>query len=323
VGLEVATYISQLVATNPVVTDQETQGANHLQLIKGVLLNTFPNASQPNPFPTATAVSANTSILAAQQNSTIFVNTSGGAVTLTLPTLLSSQAGWEVSIIKATTDTNPVFIAPATGTMNSGDLAGLSQCRRCIPGARTRVLWGGSVWYAERVPRVPVGTVLDFQGSVLPVGYEWPDGQMLSSSANYPEYYAINGNSLVTPDLRGRVAAGVDNMGGSAANRITSGGSGIVGTTLNASGGAEVETLTQNNLPSVSYPYTGGASGVMTWGGNTTNFFGAASGTPFSMPSINNISRVTIGGTIGPLGIATPVVTTQPSIMMNKILVTE
>jgi len=39
------------------------------------------------------------------------------------------------------------------------------------------------------------------------------------------------------PDLRGRATYGIDNMGGTAAGRVTSGGSGIVGTTLGAAGG--------------------------------------------------------------------------------------
>lgn len=42
-ALESATYINQLVAANPLSTDNESQGANHLQLIKSVLQNTFPN----------------------------------------------------------------------------------------------------------------------------------------------------------------------------------------------------------------------------------------------------------------------------------------
>ena len=43
-GLEAATYISQLVATNPVgATDPKAQGDDHIRLIKSTLQNTFPN----------------------------------------------------------------------------------------------------------------------------------------------------------------------------------------------------------------------------------------------------------------------------------------
>jgi hypothetical protein len=42
-GLEAATYISQLVATNPVgATDPRSQGDDHLRLLKTTLQNTFP-----------------------------------------------------------------------------------------------------------------------------------------------------------------------------------------------------------------------------------------------------------------------------------------
>jgi hypothetical protein len=43
-GLEAATYINGLVATNPVgATDDRSTADDHLRLIKAVLLNTFPN----------------------------------------------------------------------------------------------------------------------------------------------------------------------------------------------------------------------------------------------------------------------------------------
>lgn len=43
-GLEAATFISQLVASNPVgATDPKAQGDDHLRLIKSALQNTFPN----------------------------------------------------------------------------------------------------------------------------------------------------------------------------------------------------------------------------------------------------------------------------------------
>ena len=43
-GLEAATYISGLNASNPVhATDNVSQGDDHLRLIKSTLLATFPN----------------------------------------------------------------------------------------------------------------------------------------------------------------------------------------------------------------------------------------------------------------------------------------
>jgi hypothetical protein len=53
-----------------------------------------------------------------------------------------------------------------------------------------------------------------------------------SAAADYAAH-----KRLPVPDLRGRVSAGLDDMGGSAASRITSGTSGIAGTTVGAAGG--------------------------------------------------------------------------------------
>jgi microcystin-dependent protein len=63
-------------------------------------------------------------------------------------------------------------------------------------------------------------------------------------------YGGSSASSFVVPDLRGRIIAGKDNMGGSNANRITSGGSGITGTTLGAAGGTETHTLSEAQMPS-------------------------------------------------------------------------
>lgn len=51
-GLETASYISQLVDTNPVVGDAVGEGDDHLRLIKAVLKTQFPNL-------TAAAVNSN------------------------------------------------------------------------------------------------------------------------------------------------------------------------------------------------------------------------------------------------------------------------
>ena len=59
------------------------------------------------------------------------------------------------------------------------------------------------------------------------------------------------------PDYRGMVPVGRDDMGGTAANRVTSGGSGILGNVPGRSGGAETVTLTSATMP----PHNHSASG--------------------------------------------------------------
>lgn len=68
------------------------------------------------------------------------------------------------------------------------------------------------------------------------------------SRATYSELFSVIGTAFGAgdgtttfnvPDLRGRAVFGLDNMAGTAANRVTSGVSGIGGTTLGASGGSQ------------------------------------------------------------------------------------
>jgi len=72
-----------------------------------------------------------------------------------------------------------------------------------------------------------------------------PTGRGLSAAADY----AAN-KTITLPDGRGRVLAGQDDMGGSAASRLTTGGSGVDGATLGTSGGTETHTLTTAQLAS-------------------------------------------------------------------------
>ena len=49
-GLEAGTYINDLVVTNPLGSDQQLQGDDHIRLIKTALKNTFPLLGSPVSF---------------------------------------------------------------------------------------------------------------------------------------------------------------------------------------------------------------------------------------------------------------------------------
>lgn len=117
-------------------------------------------------------------------------------------------------------------------------------------------LRGDGAW--ATISGTPSGVVSAFAGSSAPTGWLLCSGAAVSRTTYADLFTAIgttygSGDGSTTfnlPDLRGRAAFGIDNMGGSAANRITSGGSGITGTTLGASGGAETVTLSTSQMPS-------------------------------------------------------------------------
>lgn len=92
--------------------------------------------------------------------------------------------------------------------------------------------------------------------------------------------------TIALPDLRGRVLAGLDDMGNSAASRLTASFFASP-TTLGASGGAQSQTLVTANLP----PYT--PTGTITTGSLSIqgSFFAAQSG------GTNVITGLTNGGT--------------------------
>jgi microcystin-dependent protein len=102
----------------------------------------------------------------------------------------------------------------------------------------------------------PVGAVNAYAGTAAPAGWLLCYGQAVSRTT-YADLFAVTsttygaGDGATTfnvPDLRGRVVAGQDDMGGSSANRLTNLSGGVDGDTLGASGGAETHALTTAQL---------------------------------------------------------------------------
>ena len=113
---------------------------------------------------------------------------------------------------------------------------------------------------------VPVGAVIPFSGSSAPDGWLLCYGQTVSQST-YAALYAVigstygsdSGGNFTLPDLRGRVVAGQDDMGGSSANRLTDQSGGLDGDTLGDTGGAETHTLTTAQVPQLTVNLSGSA----------------------------------------------------------------
>ncbi len=112
---------------------------------------------------------------------------------------------------------------------------------------------------------VPIGSCIDFFGTTAPnSAFVLAYGQAVSRTA-YATLFSLFGTTYGTgdgsttfniPDLRGRVVAGKDDMGGSAAGRLSATYFGGIATNLGAAGGAESHTLTTAQIPSHTHNNT-------------------------------------------------------------------
>lgn len=321
-GLEAATYISSLVSTNPAATDGVAQGDDHVRLLKAVVQATFPNADRAWRMPEFISKTANYTVLSTDENKIILCDTSGGSFTLTLPT--PGFDGWMVTVIKTTTDANCVFVAPPSGNIATS-VGAVAKVRVNVPYAESRYMYTGSAFCKLDGLSHP-GTTESFYGATAPAGFVFAYGQTLSgTSADYPELYAVRG-TLVMPDLRGRLEYGKDDMGGSAASRITTAGGAIDGATLGAAGGLQSVSILQANLPDVDF-VVDIPSGQ---GSHTHSYFGGENNVSITTGvnrKIENLASTTgaatlpaMTGTAASGGSGTALQTLPPGIVCNKIM---
>lgn len=157
---------------------------------------------------------------------------------------------------------------------------------------------------------VPAGVTLPFAGSAAPTGWLLCYGQAVSRTT-YADLFTALGTTYGTgdgsttfnlPDLRGRVAGGKDDMGGSAASRLTTAGSGVDGGTLGANGGSQTHTLTTAQMP--AHTHSGGATVLFGGTAGATSYVGNGSATTGSAGSGNAHNN------------------TQPTIILNYIIKT-
>jgi microcystin-dependent protein len=121
---------------------------------------------------------------------------------------------------------------------------------------------------------MPTGAVIPFAGTTTPTSWLFCYGQAINRTTYSVLFDVIGttygvGDGSTTfniPDLRGRLVAGQDDMGGTSANRLTGLSGGVDGDVLGASGGAETHTLTAGQLPTAATYQRetshGGQSGV-------------------------------------------------------------
>lgn len=148
-----------------------------------------------------------------------------------------------------------------------------------------------------------IGDIKPHAGASIPAGWLECGGQAVSR-ATYPALFLAIGvvygagdgvNTFNLPDLRGRTLFGKDNLGGAAANRLTTGNGGVNGAALGAVGGGEAVTLTAAQMPSHSHSVgnqggstanLGGASSVAVAGGGGTGGAGSSGAHPNIPPAM-------------------------------------
>lgn len=156
----------------------------------------------------------------------------------------------------------------------------------------------------------PAGVIHPYAGSAAPSGWLLCDG-IERNIADYPRLYSVIGTTyggdteagvFQVPDLRGRVPVGKDNMGGSAAGRITTAGSGVNGEALGASGGTQSVSLTLAQIPPHTHPVaaepaqatSSGSNTVARSAGSTTYNSGASGGSGGVVQAHSNIQPLVI-----------------------------
>lgn len=196
-------------------------------------------------------------------------------------------------------------------------------------------LWGGQLnsnWTSldtllktvqdavDAVSTIPIGSTIPYFGSSAPTNYLLCYGQTIGDTGSGAdvegsEYEALfdiakacapnsgtedfaNGDTVTIPDLRGRVVAGQDDMGGSSANRLTGQSGGVNGDNLGATGGAETHTLSIAQIPAHTHTYDGlaniGGSTSIPPSGGSTGETPQATGSAGSGQAHNNVQPTLI-----------------------------
>jgi len=229
-------YISDLVSTNPASTDGLAQADDHLRIIKSAIQGTFPDVTNAvtsthtelNIVDGDTAATATTLVDADR----VVVNDDGTMVQAAM-----SDVATYINTKVTVTAVNGLTYPAADG--NAGDAL-------TTDGA-------GTLSFAPVVSFLS-GMIIPYAGTTAPSGWLLCDGSAVAS-ATYGDLYAVISNTyggdatnFNLPDLRGRVIAGKDDMGGTSADRLTNQSGGLDGDTLGATGGAETHQLTVAEL---------------------------------------------------------------------------
>ncbi len=194
---------------------------------------------------------------------TVGTLTATGLSSLSASTAIGDVSATEINYLNGVTS-NIQTQLDLKAPLASPTLTGVPLAPTATAGTNTEQLATTAFVGAAVSVGMPTGAVIPYAGSAAPTGWLICDGGSSGIlRTTYAALFAVIGTTYGSgdgsttfnvPDLRGRVPAGKDNMGGIAANRLSASVSGVTGTTLGASGGSQ--SLTSHNHTQNSHNHT-------------------------------------------------------------------
>lgn len=205
------------------------------------------------------------------QSNTILFDGQTGGLTKTFETSLSNALIAAKEFATTVNNNDEILINKVTGT------TGLFKATKAE--------------FLSSVPVNPPGVIMPYAGTLVPDGWLLCDGSEVSKEV-YQKLYLIIGDNFgetndeetfALPDLRGRFPLGLDNMGGTAANRVT----GLRGQELGNTGGEEEKNIAVDNLPEHEHDLKAP---------NGDQFYAVADGSPSDPSAVSYEETSTAGG---------------------------
>ncbi len=253
-----------------VITDANDMTIKTADNLTGALATAAFENDEATPVTPVIVKSANYTVQAGDKGKVIHADATGANVTVTLLDATTAGDSFRVTV-KHTGTANEVIVAASGGDTLDGvtsfTLDAQNEAITCVSdGANWSIVADAQIFTAP----LPVGVILPYGGTAAPNGWFLCDGSAISRTGNSALFAVIGttfgaGDGSTTfnlPDMGGRVPAGKE----ASATRLTSGGSGVDGATLGATGGSETHALTVDEMPAHDH---GGETGLA--GAKNTN----------------------------------------------------